>query len=235
MAVTIGFVETSGTWPTWNTSGFETPRRVTSRISRSPGRGVGRDGDFDQHQRGDGRGGRRRHVFVSPLLDLVDQFRRRFLLDSAERAFVGRRRAVRRRFRHHGLVVHLRQAGCGRRPTVSVASARAACSLSNCISMAVQPPIVLGHPGGDARAGDEHLVDIVQSLAAQPDLEGGALLAAGRIDEADVGPGLGEGRGREPSRRIVPAGSANPKAEVRRPKQVRSSKPEGSNYAGIWS
>ena len=49
---------TSGTWPTWKTSGFDTPRGVPSRSSRSPGLGVGRDGDLDKDEAGDRSAGR---------------------------------------------------------------------------------------------------------------------------------------------------------------------------------
>jgi hypothetical protein len=60
-----------------------------------------------------------------------------------------------------------------------------------------EAPIVVRNPGGDARAGNEHLADVVPALPPQADLEGGALLPAGRIDEADIGAGLGEGGGWE--------------------------------------
>ena len=40
-AVRIGLREYSGNWPTWNASGFDTPRTVDNRISRGPGAASG--------------------------------------------------------------------------------------------------------------------------------------------------------------------------------------------------
>ena len=61
--------------------------------------------------------------------------------------------------------------------------------------LGAEPPVILDHLGGDARAGDQHLAGAVQTLPAQLDLERRALLAAGGIDKADVRPRLGLRRG----------------------------------------
>ena len=61
-------------------------------------------------------------------------------------------------------------------------------------------PITLDHPCGNARAGDQHLAGAIQTLAAQLDREGRALLAAGGIDKADIRPLLRVSRGRPRSK-----------------------------------
>ena len=58
-----------------------------------------------------------------------------------------------------------------------------------------QSPVVLGHLGGNALARDNRLVDAVQALPPQPDAGRDACLAAGRIDESDIGSYLGLGHG----------------------------------------
>ena len=52
----------------------------------------------------------------------------------------------------------------------------------------VHAPVIINDTGGDARTGDEHRIDRVEVLSAEPDLERRALLATGGIDVADERP-----------------------------------------------
>ena len=47
--------------------------------------------------------------------------------------------------------------------------------------------MILHQFGFDSGAGDKHLVDIIHALAAKLDLEGSACLAAGGVNETDIG------------------------------------------------
>ena len=223
----IGFRENSSNGPTWKASGFERPAWGRQPELTRPGSGVGRQGHLRRTMLAiEGQAGL--HVFRDPLLDLLDQLSLSSSLPEAGAAPPCDR-------------------GRGGRPGASRILQLLELLAQELDLLRVQPPAILDHPCPGSRARDEDAVDVVEPLPAQPDLECRALLTAGRIGVADVGPDLRGRRGGHGQRRgqpqpedrgplnsdhhRLPSGEDGYMISVRRPADFAPSDAAGSTWA----